>query len=234
MEARSARSFLLDLLDVLAPGSFLSVGDEGRRFSVGELGTKTIRERANFAQRKYYQRNRLKILAKAKLEREKNLEKYRKRCRGYRLKNREAQIRRCKIWRSENKEKVRKQNWAYISRRMKEDPGFKVSRFLRSRLWRIIKTKRVGSFVKDLGCTIDQLCKHLENQFYPDPNTGENMTWENYGEWHIDHIRPLCSFDLMSRSDFLLAANFLNLRPLWKSQNLAKVKDDLSLRLRKV
>ena len=36
-----------------------------------------------------------------------------------------------------------------------------------------------------LGCNIETFKKHLEQQFT------EGMSWENYGEWHIDHKIPL-------------------------------------------
>lgn len=39
-----------------------------------------------------------------------------------------------------------------------------------------------------LGYDLSRLMRHLERQFQP------GMTWANYGEWHIDHIRPLASF----------------------------------------
>jgi len=50
------------------------------------------------------------------------------------------------------------------------------------------------------------------------------MTWQNYGEWHIDHIRPLCSFDFESTQDasFKKAWSLDNLQPLWAEDNLVK------------
>jgi len=36
-----------------------------------------------------------------------------------------------------------------------------------------------------LGCDIDFYRKHLESTFL------SGMTWENQGEWHIDHTTPL-------------------------------------------
>ena len=44
-----------------------------------------------------------------------------------------------------------------------------------------------GSAIKDLGCTVDKLKLHLESKFKL------GMTWDNHGEWHYDHIIPLCS-----------------------------------------
>src|SRR3546814_3330220 len=37
-----------------------------------------------------------------------------------------------------------------------------------------------------VGYTVADLMAHLERQFLP------GMSWDNRGEWHIDHIRPLC------------------------------------------
>lgn len=83
---------------------------------------------------------------------------------------------------------------------------------------------KVGSAVSDLGCSIDELKIHLEAQFYPHPMTGEEMTWDNYGlyGWHIDHIEPLDSFELEDRAQFLQAAHYTNLQPLWAIHNIGK------------
>lgn len=75
---------------------------------------------------------------------------------------------------------------------------------------------RSGSAVRDLGCTIPQLRDYLSERFAPE------MSWENYGSWHIDHVRPLASFDLRNRPQFLTAVHYTNLQPLWAADNIAK------------
>lgn len=62
--------------------------------------------------------------------------------------------------------------------------------------------------------------------FYVNPDTGEYMSWENYGfyGWHIDHIKQLASFDLTCRKHFLEACHYTNLRPLWAKDNLTRKK----------
>jgi hypothetical protein len=64
---------------------------------------------------------------------------------------------------------------------------------------------------------------HIESFFY-DRATGEKMTWGNYGfwGWHIDHIKPLASFDLTDVGQFRAACHYTNLQPLWAKENLAK------------
>jgi hypothetical protein len=105
---------------------------------------------------------------------------------------------------------------AYHQKR-KHNPEFKLRRAIRRRLAKALKGAMTDKrAIANLGCTLVELRQHLESQFL----TG--MTWENYGEWHIDHIRPLASFDLNNSDELKLAGNFKNLQPLWAKDNQAK------------
>jgi hypothetical protein len=84
---------------------------------------------------------------------------------------------------------------------------------LRTRLNRAVRGK---SAVKNLGCEVSELKAHLEGQFTP------GMSWENYGKWEIDHIKPLSSFNLEDPEQLKLACNYNNLQPLWKADNIRK------------
>ena len=44
---------------------------------------------------------------------------------------------------------------------------------------------------------------------------------------NIDHIEPLCSFDLTDREQLLKACHYTNLRPLFKEDNLKKKSEDI-------
>jgi hypothetical protein len=94
---------------------------------------------------------------------------------------------------------------------------------LRARLRSAIKSNiKSGSSVRDLGCSIELLKKHLESLFE------EGMSWCNYGygkdKWNIDHIRPLSIFNLSIREELLLACHYLNLQPMWQLENMRKGK----------
>ena len=67
-----------------------------------------------------------------------------------------------------------------------------------------------------LGCSIKKLKNHLEKQFR------EGMSWENYGKWEIDHIKPLSIFDLTKLENQKKCFHYTNLQPLWKSENRSK------------
>lgn len=101
----------------------------------------------------------------------------------------------------------------------------KIATNLRGRLSQAVRNNyKSGSAVQDLGCSIECLKKQLESLFYPNPETGEMMSWDNYGRkgWHIDHIKPLCKFDLTNIVQLREACNFKNLQPLWFKDNLEK------------
>lgn len=131
-----------------------------------------------------------------------------------------------------NKEKINKQSIEYYLKNKKQllikqhkyennkrktNIQYKLGCMLRSRLRSALKNnQKVGSAVKDLGCSISELKEYLENKFK------EGMTWNNQGEWHIDHIKPLSSFDLTDRKQLLEACHYTNLQPLWATENLQK------------
>jgi len=82
-----------------------------------------------------------------------------------------------------------------------------------------LKSGKQGKSWRDLvSFTPEQLHIHIERQFLP------GMSWENMGEWHIDHILPLALFDFSTPVDagFKAAWQITNLRPLWATDNLKK------------
>jgi len=79
---------------------------------------------------------------------------------------------------------------------------------------------KIGSAVRSLGCSIEELKTHLASLFTL------GMTHENRGrgdgKWCIDHIIPLDAFDLQDLEQFRIANHFTNLQPLWWRQNIVK------------
>ena len=67
-----------------------------------------------------------------------------------------------------------------------------------------------------LGCTVAEARAHLESQFLL------GMSWDNHGEWHIDHIKPCASFDLTDFEQQKRCMHYTNLQPLWAEDNLRK------------
>lgn len=107
------------------------------------------------------------------------------------------------------------------------DPGYRIGKLMSNKLHRCVKDKDYANWNELVGYSLQELVAHLEKQFAP------GMTWENYGEWHVDHIRPLCSFDIKSKADpqFKDCWALSNLRPLWAADNLKKSVQDKLLKV---
>jgi len=159
----------------------------------------------------YYQENRESILEKVKrYNREHKLERniYNKQ---YYKENKEVFGK----YRKENREKIRTNQ----NKRYKNNLNYKLKRIFSERVRGAIKKQSTIKSHKSnelLGCTIEEVKIHLESQFT------EGMSWENHGEWHIDHIKPCACFDLTDPEQQKECFHYTNLQPLWAKDNLSK------------
>lgn len=114
-------------------------------------------------------------------------------------------------------EEYRKKDRVYNQKTLKKNPLIRVKKNLRNRLrigLRVKKWKKTTKFYDYIGCSQLELKTHLEGQFK------ENMTWQNYGEWEIDHIIPLSS--AKTPEEMYKLCHYSNLQPLWAIDNLSK------------
>src|ERR1700687_81641 len=141
------------------------------------------KERRKELGKTYYQENREKIAQQAKERRQINSERENKRSRE---------------WYANNKgEELRKHRREYDKMRRNSDPQFKIAHNLRVRINKAMKNQqKSGSAIRDLGCSISEFIDYLSKRFLP------GMSLNNYGQWPIDHIKPLSSFDLNKREEF--------------------------------
>ena len=105
------------------------------------------------------------------------------------------------------------------SNRKKTDKDYRLQHSIRNRIRMAIKKNvKSGKSLDLLGCDIYFFKKYISNMFKP------GMTWENHGEWHLDHIRPCCTFDLSKPEEQQECFHYTNMQPLWKKENLRKAK----------
>ena len=103
--------------------------------------------------------------------------------------------------------------------RYASDVTFRICHALRARLRLALKTRGIKESrrtVELVGCTPDEFRHHIEEQFLP------RMTWQNHGQWHIDHIMPCAHFDLRDPEQRKRCFHFSNLQPLWATENIRK------------
>lgn len=123
------------------------------------------------------------------------------------------------LWRKDNRRTIQAGNTRYEKKRKSIDPIFKLVKTLRSRLGSALNRKNIEkgfSTMELTGCELLFLKGYLEAKFT------EGMSWENHGEWHLDHIKPCCSFDLSNEEEQKKCFHYTNLQPLWAEDNLSK------------
>lgn len=133
-------------------------------------------------------------------------------------------------WRERNRERFeayqaeyKAQNPTYLvdyaRKRRKADPAFALVGKLRTLYRLALKNgngSKAGSVTGLLGCSIAEFKVHLELMFQ------NGMTWENRGQWHIDHIVPCAAFDHADPAQVAKCWHFTNFQPLWATENLKK------------
>jgi hypothetical protein len=165
-----------------------------------------------------------------------NPEKAKKRSADWYANNPEKAKKRSADWYANNPEKAkdlnakyrvknRRQRTRYMNdyhkRRKAKDPLYHLQYNMRILGNRVVKQLSLGKKPACTenwqGCTAEELKSYLESLFT------EGMTWENYGEWHVDHIRPVCSF---VAEEWKQINHYTNLRPLWAEDNFVKITSD--------
>lgn len=193
------------------------------------------RERRKLNSHKYYLKHKDKIKARTLLWKKSNKEKVSISNRKSDLKNRakrqaywlsDKAKSMCRVYRAKrNKQEARKYFREYNRIRRMSDPVFKVKLALRRRMHRALNGKtKAATTMSILGISLDGLKAYLESKFLP------GMSWDNYGvwrtgesmKWHIDHIKPCRSFDLLDDCQQRECFHYTNLQPLWALDNLKK------------
>lgn len=107
----------------------------------------------------------------------------------------------------------------YERKKMKEDPAYMLRKYIGGRVRSAIKAQKAqkkDNLLELCGAGYNAIREHLENLFKP------GMSWDNHGQWHIDHIIPISKFDLTNPDEIKKACYYKNLQPLWAHENLSK------------
>lgn len=117
-----------------------------------------------------------------------------------------------------NKEKLNAYRSEYWSRRRQSDPTVK----LRYQQYDMVRRMASRSTLANnrtrevLGYTPERMAQRIECQFT------NGMSWDNYGEWHIDHKIPISRFIERGETRPHIVNALSNLQPMWASDNLSK------------
>lgn len=141
--------------------------------------------------------------------------------RKWRINNIEYRKQYIKEWRENNKDKIKETKRIYEKTRKAKDPKYKLIANFRTAIYTVLKENNLtkySSYFDTLGYKPEDLIEHLEKQFEGD------MSWDNYGKWHVDHILPITSFEFETVDDteFKKCWSLENLRPLWGIENISK------------
>ena len=207
-------------------------------------------EKQREASKKWYEKNKEKKIEASKKWAEENPEKVREACKKWREENpeyskkweeenkekrkeqrkkwyeenKEKKIEASKKWAEENPEKKRENNRKFRKEKYHTDPCYKLRSLTSNMVWKGLKEGKGGESILPYvdWNSYEELKEHLESQFE------DWMTWDNHGEWHIDHIIPqsvlLEDVTSMDHPKFRECWALENLRPLEAKENISKGK----------
>jgi hypothetical protein len=174
---------------------------------------KKNKERILTYQKGYYLENSNKIKSRVSNYGLDNKEKIKEKVKIYYQKNIEERLFYAKQYRENNKEKRNE----YENHRKKTDKIYKIKHLVRNRISKFLTIKRLNkkhATFELVGCTPQELKIYLEQKFT------NGMSWDNQGEWHIDHKIPLAS--AKTEEELYKLCHFTNLQPMWATENIKK------------
>jgi len=156
------------------------------------------------------------LAEQARLRYWENREDHLNKCKQYREENKEYLSQKSKEYQQNNKEKLAEHRREYEKERRKNDPNFRLKGILQSWIQRSVQDKKSSRTIEILQYSPKDLKKRIEFQFEP------GMTWDNYGEWEIDHRIPMSYFFSKGEDRPHIINALSNLQPLWKEENRKK------------
>jgi len=123
-----------------------------------------------------------------------------------------------------NKDKIIKHNVMYQKHMYSNNPTIRLKMSIYSRIRQAFKAQKSYKNNKTselLGCSVQEAKLYIESLWLP------GMSWENYtvNGWHIDHIKPVNTFDLTDPEQQKVCFHYTNLRPLWATDNWSRPKN---------
>jgi len=165
--------------------------------------------------REWREANKDRVRTMKKDHYHRNIEKMRAEKRADYAKHKEKRGASNKVYRKKNRERINE----YYRKRRENDNKFKMQTYMRNMVGRVLTRTYESKIVRTvelLGYTSDDLMTHIEKQFK------DGMSWDNYGEWHIDHIVPVSTMINSGVTDPAIINSLDNLQPLWAFDNLSK------------
>jgi len=95
------------------------------------------------------------------------------------------------------------------------DKGGYTAGLVRNRITQAIRGTNPKLNNQYINTDLTNLKKHIESRFT------EGMTWDNYGEWQIDHIIPL-KYNKPTFDEVVSRLDYKNTQPLWADDNMSK------------
>lgn len=133
--------------------------------------------------------------------------------------NKEHRVEYSRQYIKKNRDKINSAQRKRFKRKYRTDLNFKANRICRGHLDRVLKALKEGKTDKTfeiLNYTVEQFIEDMENKFL------DSMSWDNYGEWHIDHIIPISRCMALGITDPSLVNSLENLVPMWSQHNQSK------------
>jgi hypothetical protein len=148
----------------------------------------------------------------------KNKEKNSLKRKKHRMEHRDEILFREKQYRFKHKKEIRIAQSKYEKIKRKIDPSFRMLKILRCRMNMALKDQRVKKtlhIVECLVCTSEFFKNYIKSLFK------HGMTLANDGirKWHLHHIKPCYTFDLVDPEQQKLCFHYTNTIPMWEDEH---------------
>jgi len=163
----------------------------------------------------YTNKNKEKIKKYTELNKERKVEYDRL----YRLENSEKRRESLNNYYLKNKDKLLQKRNESRQKRINEDPLYRFNLSIRSLISKSFKRGK-NKFIKNmsseeiLNCSIDHFREYISSMFK------DGMSFDNYGKWHLDHIKPVST--AKDEEEMIELNHYKNFQPLWAKENLMK------------